>query len=127
MKLQYGEYVSLGKVETVLKTHPLVDNVCVIGSSLSTFIVALIQPSEPALRKLAETAGLTTAGLNPAALPMANLCDDKRVTELAANDLIAHCMKGKWPLLGSDSYLRNAGQGKSRLSCDRSSATERAP
>ncbi|EEC02323.1 long chain fatty acid CoA ligase, putative, partial [Ixodes scapularis] len=58
VKLQYGEYVSLGKVETVLKTHPLVDNVCVIGSSLSTFIVALIQPSEPALRKLAETAGL---------------------------------------------------------------------
>lgn len=93
VKLQYGEYVSLGKVETVLKTHPLVDNVCVIGSSLSTFIVALIQPSEPALRKLAETAGLTTAGLTPAALPLANLCDDKRVTELAANDLIAHCMK----------------------------------
>ncbi|CAN8019594.1 unnamed protein product [Ixodes persulcatus] len=88
VKLQYGEYVSLGKVETALKTHPLVDNVCVIGSSLSTFTVALIQPSEPALRKLAETAGLT-----PAALPLANLCDDKRVTEKAANDLIAHCMK----------------------------------
>ena len=29
VKLQYGEYVSLGKVESVLKTCPLVDNICV--------------------------------------------------------------------------------------------------
>lgn len=28
MKLQAGEYVSLGKVEAVLKSCPLVDNIC---------------------------------------------------------------------------------------------------
>ena len=31
VKLQLGEYVSLGKVEAQLKTHPFVDNICVDG------------------------------------------------------------------------------------------------
>ena len=31
VKLQLGEYVSLGKVEALLKTHPLVENICVYG------------------------------------------------------------------------------------------------
>ncbi|CAN7992988.1 unnamed protein product, partial [Ixodes hexagonus] len=85
VKLQYGEYVSLGKVETALKTHPLVDNVCVVGSSLSTFTVALVQPSEPALRKLAASVGV------PVTLPLAKLCDEERVKEKAAKELISHC------------------------------------
>ena len=29
VKLQYGEYVSLGKVESVLKTNCLVENICI--------------------------------------------------------------------------------------------------
>ncbi len=29
VKLQHGEYVSLGKVEAVLKTCDVVDNICV--------------------------------------------------------------------------------------------------
>ena len=33
VKLQLGEYVSLGKVESQLKTHPLVENICVYGDS----------------------------------------------------------------------------------------------
>ena len=33
VKLQLGEYVSLGKVGAQLKTHPLVDNICVYGDS----------------------------------------------------------------------------------------------
>ena len=31
MKLQSGEYVSLGKVEALLKTCSLVENICVYG------------------------------------------------------------------------------------------------
>ena len=31
VKLQLGEYVSLGKVEAQLKTHSLVENICVYG------------------------------------------------------------------------------------------------
>ena len=33
VKMQGGEYVSLGKVEAQLKTHPLVENICVYGDS----------------------------------------------------------------------------------------------
>ena len=34
VKLQAGEYVSLGKVEACLKLCPLVDNICVFASSM---------------------------------------------------------------------------------------------
>ena len=33
VKLQLGEYVSLGKVEAQMKTNPLVDNICVYADS----------------------------------------------------------------------------------------------
>ena len=39
VKLQLGEYVSLGKVEAQLKTHPLVENICVYGDSYQVNIV----------------------------------------------------------------------------------------
>jgi long-chain acyl-CoA synthetase len=45
VKLQLGEYVSLGKVEARLKTHPLVENICVYGDPYKKFTVALIVPS----------------------------------------------------------------------------------
>ena len=41
VKLQYGEYVSLGKVESELKTCSLVDNVCVYADPTKMFVVAL--------------------------------------------------------------------------------------
>ena len=37
VKLQLGEYVSLGKVESQLKTHPLVENICVYGDSYQVY------------------------------------------------------------------------------------------
>jgi long-chain acyl-CoA synthetase len=40
-----GEYVSLGKVEARLKTHPLVENICVYGDPYKKFTVALVVPS----------------------------------------------------------------------------------
>ena len=45
VKLQLGEYVSLGKVEARLKTHPLVENICVYGDPYKKFTVALVVPS----------------------------------------------------------------------------------
>ena len=38
VKLQLGEYVSLGKVESQLKTHPLVENICVYGDSYQVIL-----------------------------------------------------------------------------------------
>ena len=42
VKLQHGEYVSLGKVEAQLKTHHLVENICVYGDPYKKYTVALV-------------------------------------------------------------------------------------
>ena len=44
VKLQFGEYVSLGKVEAVLKTCPVVENVCIYGEATKSYCVALLVP-----------------------------------------------------------------------------------
>ncbi len=53
VKLQLGEYVSLGKVEAHLKTHPLIENICVYGDPYKKSTVALVVPSRPHLEDLA--------------------------------------------------------------------------
>ena len=42
VKLQMGEYVSLGKVESNLKIHALIENICVCARPIESFTVALI-------------------------------------------------------------------------------------
>jgi len=54
VKLQAGEYLSLGKVEGVLKLHPMVDNVCVFAKSTESFAVAVIVPSKADLIEFCE-------------------------------------------------------------------------
>ena len=54
VKLQYGEYVSLGKVESELKTCSLVDNVCVYADPTKLYAVALLMPNPDQLKALAE-------------------------------------------------------------------------
>ena len=49
VKLQMGEYVSLGKVESVMKIHNLIENICVCAKSSESFTVALIVPEHSAL------------------------------------------------------------------------------
>ena len=40
-----GEYVSLGKVETIVKLMPLVDNCCVIANPIKAYCMCLITPN----------------------------------------------------------------------------------
>lgn len=54
MKLQYGEYVSLGKVESELKTCPLVDNVCVYADPTKLFPVALLTANPEQLKTIVQ-------------------------------------------------------------------------
>jgi len=53
VKLQGGEYVSLGKVESLLKIHPAVENICVCADSTKNFCVALVVPGQEYLESLA--------------------------------------------------------------------------
>ncbi|CAG4981842.1 unnamed protein product [Parnassius apollo] len=85
VKLQAGEYVSLGKVEAELKTCPIVENICVYGDSSKTYTVALVVP-EP--RKLAELAArLGLAG------ELAELCAQPALEHAVVRELQEHARK----------------------------------
>merc|ERR1712029_503515 len=89
VKLQLGEYVSLGKVEALLKTNPLVENICVYGDSLRSFIVALVVPSKAHLEALAHrNCGKTTD-------VYAELCEDTDVEREVLKELTEHARKSK--------------------------------
>ena len=51
MLLSGGEYVSLNKVESVIKLLPIVENCCVIADGRKTYCICLIQPN---LKKVEE-------------------------------------------------------------------------
>ena len=55
VKLQFGEYVSLGKVESALKTCPLVDNICIYGDPSKSYVVALLVPNPDKLTQVSIT------------------------------------------------------------------------
>ena len=52
VKLQMGEYISLSKVESEIKIHPLVDTVCIYADPTKTATVALILPDGAKLFEL---------------------------------------------------------------------------
>ena len=81
VKLQFGEYVSLGKVESALKTCPLVDNVCIYGDSSKSYVVALLVPDRANLQKLADKLG-------KAGQEFSSLCRDKDMTGAALRELV---------------------------------------
>ncbi|KAM9789867.1 fatty acid CoA ligase Acsl3-like [Neosynchiropus ocellatus] len=54
VKLQAGEYVSLGKVEAVLKNCPLIDNICAYANSDQSYVISFVVPNQKQLMALAE-------------------------------------------------------------------------
>ncbi|KAM3256211.1 hypothetical protein ACQJBY_048999 [Aegilops geniculata] len=57
VKLQHGEYVSLGKVESALQTSNYVDNIMVYADPFHSYCVALVVPPHQALEKWAQNSG----------------------------------------------------------------------
>ncbi|EEB18314.1 Long-chain-fatty-acid--CoA ligase, putative [Pediculus humanus corporis] len=85
VKLQAGEYVSLGKVEAELKTCPLVENICIYGDSSKHFTVALVVPNPSQLRQLAGNPNAT----------FEELCQDVKMEKAVLNELEKHAKKCK--------------------------------
>ncbi len=54
VKLQQGEYVSYGKVESVLKTCPIVENICVYADPEKDYLVAIVIPDRTHLSEVTE-------------------------------------------------------------------------
>jgi len=86
VKLQLGEYVSLGKVESQLKTHPLVENICVYGDSYQPYTVAVMVPIRNALEKLATELGKTYSEYN-------DLCKDSDIIQAVLKSINVHGIK----------------------------------
>ena len=86
--MQAGEYVSLGKVESELKTCPIVENICVYGDSNKEYTVALVVPSQPHLQDIATRLGLSGVEFD-------DLCIDPRVEKEVLILLIEHGRKCK--------------------------------
>lgn len=89
VKLQFGEYVSLGKIEAELKTCPIVENICVYGDSYKTFTVALIVPNGFYLEQIARNLGITGKNFE-------ELCNDPQIEKAVLQELIEQAKKCKY-------------------------------
>jgi long-subunit acyl-CoA synthetase (AMP-forming) len=54
VKLQNGEYISLGRVESTLKSNPYTDNFCIYANSDYNYVIALGPANEAAIKTLAQ-------------------------------------------------------------------------
>lgn len=88
VKLDMGEYVSLGKVESVLKTCPIVESVCVYGESTKSHCVALVVPDRNKLTCLAEKLNISEGEFD-------TLCKDKTLTKAVLEEMLTHGKKAK--------------------------------
>lgn len=85
VKLQHGEYVSLGSVESVLKTHSSVDNICMFADSSRNNTVAVVVPSSDYLRKIA-----STVSKSESCSSYEDLCNDPGIIEAVLVELQTH-------------------------------------
>lgn len=86
VKLQAGEYVSLGKVEAELKTCSVVENICVYGDPSKQFTVALVVPNPKHLKELAIKQGVPDAEFE-------QLCSSPVMEKAVIKELAEHARK----------------------------------
>ena len=84
VKLQMGEYVSLGKVEAKLKVHPMVENVCVYADPTKSSTVALVVPDDV---KLHEAAMKVLGSDNNT---REELCANPKIVNYVVQSLLSH-------------------------------------
>ena len=77
VKLSGGEYVSLNKIESIVKLMPVVDNVCVVADSYQSYCVALVCPNGKQLKAFMEKQGEEVAAA-------ANDSSEKLVADMCA-------------------------------------------
>jgi len=98
VKLQLGEYVSLGKVEAQLKTCPVVENICVYGDPTKHYTVALVVPNQAKLNALAAGVGVTSSTFE-------DLCASPAVEKAVLKELEVHAKKCKYLELCANVYV----------------------
>jgi len=89
VKLQGGEYVSLGKVESQLKTCPVVDNICIYGNPFHMYTIALVVPNRHHLIDMAKKLSIE----NVNAIAIEELFVNKTLKKAVVDELAAHGRK----------------------------------
>lgn len=88
VKLQHGEYVSLGKVEAVLLGSPFVDNIMLHADSFQSYCVALVAVSHPALDEWASKQGIAYSDLS-------ELCSKEETVKEVHASLVKEAKKAR--------------------------------
>jgi len=63
VKLKHGEYIALGKLESIFRQSPYVENICIHADSKRSAAVAIVVPNEANAIKFAQTKNLDTHDL----------------------------------------------------------------
>ncbi|KAK2849411.1 hypothetical protein Q5P01_009245 [Channa striata] len=85
VKLQAGEYVSLGKVESALKNCSLVDNICAYANSDQNYVISFVVPNQKRLTQLAKQRGIVGTWEDICTHPEMEREVLKEITIVAAN------------------------------------------
>ena len=88
VKLQFGEYVSLGKVESVLKGCPVVANVAIFGDSSKSYVVAVVCPVKEILVEMSKKFGKED-------LTWEEMVHDKDLTGAVLREVTIHGKKSR--------------------------------
>ena len=86
VKLNHGEYISLGKVESELRTSRFVESICIYGDSMTSYCVALISPNLAKLKALANEFGKRHDNVE-------ELYNDTNLNRAILNELRSHGSK----------------------------------
>ncbi|XP_054453376.1 long-chain-fatty-acid--CoA ligase 4 [Anoplopoma fimbria] len=85
VKLQAGEYVSLGKVECALKNCSIIDNICAYANSEQNYVISLVVPNQKRMTDLAKRRGIAGAWEEICTHPDMEREVLKEIKEVAAN------------------------------------------
>jgi len=86
-KMRHGEYVALGKIESVLKTAVVCTNIVVYGSGDILFPVAIVLPVEKVVRGWATELGIDCESL-------VELCEKKEIVDRMSSALLKAAKEG---------------------------------
>ena len=92
VKLQGGEYVSYGKVESVLKTHALIESICLYADPTTNYVVAIAVPNQPALKELAESMAITDTSADA-------LCKNQKILTTVITTLNTYGSKNDFEII----------------------------
>lgn len=101
VKLQLGEYVSLGKVEAELKTCTVIENICVYGDANKAYTVALVVPNHHYLEEIANNLGITGKSLE-------ELCSNPQIEKAVLQELVEQAEKCNFPHIHSQLFSLSA-------------------